>query len=68
MSTGLEVRSKVFPIYNNFTGIKSKFWAVQAAVTGESLEACDEHFTWNDLQISQEWSVKLPAKPGSFHS
>jgi hypothetical protein len=32
---------------------KSNFWAVQAAVTGESLEACDERFTRNDTQISK---------------
>ena len=59
MSTGLEVRSMVFLIYNNFTGIKSNFWVVQAAVTGESLGAFDERFTWNDLQILKECSVKM---------
>ena len=48
----------VFPIYNNFTGIKSNFLVVQAEVTGESLGACDERFTRNDTQISKEWSVK----------
>jgi len=32
---------------------KSNFWAVQAAVTGESLGACDERFTRNDTQISK---------------
>ncbi len=58
MSLGLEVRSMIFPIYNNFTGIKSNFLVVQAEVTGESLGACDERFTRNDTQISKEWSVK----------
>jgi hypothetical protein len=48
----------IFPIYNNFTGIKSNFLVVQAEVTGESLGACDERFTRNDTQISKEWSVK----------
>ena len=33
--------------------LKNNFWAVQAAVTGESLGACDERFTRNDLQISK---------------
>jgi hypothetical protein len=52
----------IFPIYNNFTGIKSNFLVVQAEVTGESLGACDERFTRNDTQISKEWSVKLRKK------
>jgi hypothetical protein len=54
----------IFPIYNNFTGIKSNFLVEQAEVTGESLGACDERFTRNDTQISKEWSVKC-ASPGT---
>jgi hypothetical protein len=68
MSTGLEVRSMVFPIYNNFTGIKSNYWVVQAAVTGESFGACDERFTRNDLQISKECSVKITEAGGAIVS
>ncbi len=68
MSTGLEVRSMVFPLYNNFTGIKSNFWVVKAAVTGESLGACDERFTQNDLQISKECSVKMTEAGGAIVS
>jgi hypothetical protein len=50
----------VFPTYIKTISLalKSNLWAVQAAVTGVSLEACGERFTWNDLQISKEWNVK----------
>ncbi len=56
MFTGLKVRLMVFPIYNNFTGIKSKVLGSRSSsnwwVAGSMWQA------WNDLQISKEWSVK----------